>query len=84
MDAGFAMEHLNDMNCRWCGSSSIRTSRLRLADLPRLFTLQLPMRCRSCEERYFANIFSALKFRGAEKARRLARRRKDADSTHDA
>jgi hypothetical protein len=57
---------------------------LRLADLPRLFTLQYPMRCRSCEERYFANIFSALKLRGAEKARRLERRRKDAGSAQDA
>jgi hypothetical protein len=58
---------------------------LRLADLPRLVTLQYPMRCRSCEERYFANIFSALKLRGAEKARRLEKRRnKDADSAQDA
>jgi hypothetical protein len=63
------------MNCQWCGSSEIRSSRLRLADLPRLSVLRYPVRCRSCEERYFISVFAALKLRAAEKARRMERRR---------
>jgi hypothetical protein len=57
---------------------------LRLADLPRLLGLQFPARCRSCEERYFVSVFAALKLRSAEKARRIERRRRDADSAQDA
>jgi hypothetical protein len=63
------------MNCQWCGSPSIRNSRLRLADLPLLSLLRYPVRCRSCEERYFISVFAALKRRGAEKARRTERSR---------
>jgi hypothetical protein len=57
---------------------------LRLADLPRLVGLQFPLRCRSCEGRYFVGVFSAFKLRGIEKARRLKRRRKAEDSAQDA
>jgi hypothetical protein len=63
------------MNCQWCGSPEIRNSRLRLADLPRLSVLRYPVRCRSCEERYFISLFTALKLRAAERARRTERRR---------
>jgi hypothetical protein len=57
---------------------------LRLADLPRLAGLQFPVRCRNCEGRYFVGVFSAFKLRGAAKARRLEKRRKDEDSAQDA
>jgi hypothetical protein len=72
------------MNCPWCGSSSLRNSRLRPADFPRLFFLQYPVRCRSCEERYFASIFLALKLRAAAKSRRQEKRRDESNPSPDA
>ena len=68
------------MNCTWCGSASLRNSRLRPADLPRLLLLQYPVRCRSCEERYFASVFFAIKLRAAAKVRREKRREESSPS----
>ena len=72
-----ALESWKTMNCPWCGSPNIRNSRLRLADLPLLCVLLYPVRCRSCEERYFIGVFAALKLRAAEKVRRTERRRRE-------
>jgi len=64
------------MNCHWCGSSTgLRNSRLRVSDLPRLILFQLPVRCRSCDGRYFANFWGASKLRTQVRERREARRR---------
>lgn len=62
------------MNCLWCGSSSLRTSRLHFLDLARLSILQYPVRCRECDERFFTNVFRAFRLNAATKARRMARR----------
>ncbi len=68
------------MNCIYCGSSKIRTSRFRLKDLVRLLLFQFPVRCRACNERDYAGFLLVLNLRQAEKvhrdeARRSKRRR---------
>jgi hypothetical protein len=68
------------MYCQFCGSPHVRNSHLRPADIPRLSLLQYPVRCRSCDGRYFASIFAALKLRSRAKARRDERRRRESDS----
>jgi hypothetical protein len=58
----------------------VRNSRLRLGDIPHLFLLQWPVRCRACEERYHVNFFSAWRLHQATKARRIERRRRESPS----
>jgi hypothetical protein len=64
------------MNCIWCGSPNLRNSRMRISDLSRLPLLQFPVRCLSCEERYFAGPLCAWRLHAAAKARRIERRRR--------
>jgi len=68
------------MRCHYCESPNVRNSHLRLADLPRLSLLQYPVRCHSCEGRFFGTLWGALKLRTAAKARRDERRRKESES----
>jgi hypothetical protein len=49
------------VNCLYCYSSRLRFSRFHLFDVSRLLMLQLPVRCRSCGERFYASIFRAWK-----------------------
>jgi hypothetical protein len=58
------------MQCRRCGSSNIRLSRLRPHDLGSLLTLHYPVRCRLCHERRYVSLLEALKVRSAARARR--------------
>jgi hypothetical protein len=51
-----------------------------VSDLPRLFLTQYPVRCRSCEERYFVSFLIAWKLYAAARTRRNERRRKDSTS----
>jgi len=39
------------LRCSGCGSLAIRASRFRISDIPRLFALQMPIRCRDCQWR---------------------------------
>jgi|HubBroStandDraft_1064217.scaffolds.fasta_scaffold12669_2 hypothetical protein len=78
--AAFALEPWKIMDCRWCGSPSIRISRLRFSDVLRLVVLLYPVRCRACEQRYFVSAFTAFKLHAAEKARRIERRRRESTS----
>ena len=70
------------MNCIWCGSPNLRNSRMRLSDLGRVPLLQFPIRCRSCEERYFAGPLDAWRVHAAAKARRMERERRQAATPH--
>jgi hypothetical protein len=47
------------MKCFHCGSLDFRTSRLRRADVRRLFYFQYPLRCRFCHERIFVDLLTA-------------------------
>jgi hypothetical protein len=47
------------MKCCYCRSIHLRLSHFQVFDTPRLFLLQIPMRCRSCRGRIYVNIFSA-------------------------
>jgi len=57
------------MDCPHCGSSTFRTSRFRLSDLPRILLFQYPVRCRSCRERSYAGFILAMNLRQADKVR---------------
>lgn len=58
------------MECRLCGSTRFRLSRLRFPDLSELIFLRYPVRCRVCYKREFVNLFTALKIQRAHKLRR--------------
>lgn len=46
--------------CQW---PHIRLSRFRLSDLPRLFTLVYPVRCRKCYTRGYTDLLHAIRIR---------------------
>ena len=48
------------MNCPYCGSLRLSTSRLRPSDFPKLVIGRLPMRCRECDVRFFAWLMQVL------------------------
>jgi hypothetical protein len=41
------------MNCPYCGSSFVKSSRLRISDFPEPLIGRFPMRCRDCVGRFF-------------------------------
>ncbi len=57
------------MNCPYCGTPKFRTSRIRLADLPRLALLQFPVRCRLCRERFHVGMSLALHLLQSQRVR---------------
>jgi len=57
------------MNCPYCGTPKFRTSRVRFADIPRLFLLQFPVRCRLCRERFHVGISLALHLLQSQRVR---------------
>lgn len=59
------------MKCPGCGATDLRTSRLRLSDLPRLLIFQYPIRCRACRERRYTGLLRALHLRRDARARRI-------------
>ncbi|MGB6826866.1 MAG: hypothetical protein WBE41_02400 [Terracidiphilus sp.] len=62
------------MKCTLCGSERLRLSRIRRADLPRLFLFSYPVRCAACFERMFVNPFAAYEiYRKASARKRAAR-----------
>ena len=58
------------MNCFHCRSNDLRLSRLHSFDIPKLFLLKIPVRCRSCRERFYASLFPAWKLGFSAKAAR--------------
>jgi hypothetical protein len=64
------------MECKLCGSTKFRVSRLRLPDLSHLIVLHYPIRCRVCYKREFVSLLKALKIRRANKARHEEERRR--------
>jgi hypothetical protein len=50
------------MLCPNCGIGFLRTSRIRLADLPRLLILRWPVRCSVCADRSYVGLGTAMKF----------------------
>ena len=45
--------------CHFCGGASLRQSRLRPSDLPRVLVLLWPVRCRRCCKRQFIFLIDA-------------------------
>jgi hypothetical protein len=45
------------MKCIYCQSSRLRFSHIQFFDFEHLFLLQMPVRCRSCQERFYSSIF---------------------------
>lgn len=64
------------MECKLCGSTRFRVSRLRVPDLSQLIFFRYPLRCRSCYKREFVNFFTALKIRREDRLRRREERRR--------
>jgi hypothetical protein len=52
-----------EKNCDACGSTRFRMSRLRVSDVPRLFILRYPVRCRSCHKRTYASMFWVMEYK---------------------
>jgi hypothetical protein len=64
------------MECKLCGSTKFRVSRIRVPDLSELVFLQYPVRCRICYKREFVNLFTAFRIRRASRKRREQERRR--------
>ncbi len=64
------------MECKLCGSTKFRISRLRVGDLSALLFLEYPVRCRVCHKRELVNFFSAFRIRRADKRRHAEERRR--------
>jgi len=47
------------MECFFCRSANVRRSSFRSYDLPRLLSLKIPIRCRSCYKRFYAKASTA-------------------------
>jgi hypothetical protein len=72
------------MACLYCGASKLRLSRFRREDLFRLLLLELPVRCRLCGKRAYANLLTAWKIGRDDKARhRAQRQRKTQEASRD-
>ena len=48
------------MECVYCGSANLRSSRIHMSDLPSLLLLKRPYRCLTCNGRMYLNVFAAL------------------------
>jgi hypothetical protein len=64
------------MECKLCGSTKFRVSRLRVPDLSELVFFQYPVRCRVCYKREFVNLFTAFRIRRAHRRRHEEERRR--------
>jgi hypothetical protein len=64
------------MECKLCGSTKFRISRLRVPDLSELVLLQYPVRCRVCYKREYVSFLTAFLIRRANKRRRREERRR--------
>ncbi len=64
------------MECKLCGSTSFRVSRLRVPDISQLIFFRYPIRCRTCYKRGFVNFFTALKVRRKNRLRHEEERRR--------
>jgi hypothetical protein len=69
---------MSSLICHGCGSSELRISRLRRADLGKLLSLRYPVRCRVCRERDYIFLPFMLGL-----SRRSSRRHKDATTTQN-
>jgi hypothetical protein len=64
------------MECKLCGSTKFRVSRLRVPDFSELIFLQYPVRCRVCYKREFVSLLAAFRIRRANRQRREQERRR--------
>lgn len=49
------------MRCFHCRSSDLRLSHIHLYDVPKILRLKIPVRCRSCHERFYVSLNLALR-----------------------
>jgi hypothetical protein len=69
------------MECKLCGATKFRISRLRVPDLSELVLLRYPVRCRTCYKRVFVNLFTVLLIHRANKRRHEEERRRKMQQT---
>jgi hypothetical protein len=63
-----------EKNCNACGSTRFRRSHFRIADVPMLLILCLPVRCLECHERTYASVLWVVTHRRKRAHRRHAPR----------
>lgn len=61
------------MRCYHCRSTNLRLSHIQLFDVPKILRLKIPLRCRSCRERFYVGLNLALRIGFQAKAARLRR-----------
>jgi len=64
------------MECKLCGSTKFRISRLRVPDLAEMIFFEYPVRCRVCYKREFVNFLTAFSIHRADKRRHAEERRR--------
>jgi len=64
------------MECKLCGSTKFRVSRLRVPDLSQVIFFRYPLRCRTCYKRVFVSFFAALKIRREDRLRHRQERKR--------
>jgi hypothetical protein len=69
------------MNCPFCKSDLLRTSRFQPHDIFQLLLLGLPVRCRDCIERSYVSIPEWRRIRRESLIRREKRSRRASDET---
>jgi hypothetical protein len=60
------------VNCPFCDSAALRSSRFQAVDVLQLLLLRMPVRCRNCQERSYVSVARALKMKRESKVRRAA------------
>lgn len=58
-----------NLKCPYCGLRRCSTSHFRLSDLPYLLLLRLPVRCHSCQERFYVNYLRVLRMMHGQRSR---------------
>jgi len=66
------------MVCPSCYSEHLRLSKFRSEDVGQLFVLRYPVRCRTCGERSYGNLFRAISLPHAHPHRTTAKNADDA------
>jgi hypothetical protein len=66
------------MVCPSCYSEHLRLSKFRSEDVGQLFVLRYPVRCRTCGERSYGNLFRAMRLPHSHTHRTTAKDGKEA------
>ena len=69
--SGTQREFTSESSCPHCGTTRIRSSRMRISDIANLALLRLPVRCCSCLERFHLSIGHARRLSHAHQVQEM-------------